>query len=122
MLLERCSDTVQHTETHSYSLISPYVSLPPWICIISSFFLTPLLSPLQFPALQVISLVLDWCHVTPVPETTTSLKRAAPTASPVPSMAPPPSQEPRASSSVQVCYFGFIVDHQNIVVSLPLQM
>lgn len=62
---------------------------------------------LQCPAQQVASHALDWCPATPVPEITTSPSTAAPTASPVHSMAPPPSSVQQPFSSVPVSFLPF---------------
>lgn len=66
-----------------------------------------LISPpllLQSPAQLVTSPALVWFPATLVPETTTSLNMAAPTASPAPSMAPPllPVQPPFSTAPVSV--------------------
>lgn len=59
---------------------------------------------LQCPAQQVASRALAWCPATPVPEITTSLSTAAPTACPVHSMVPPPSLVQPPYSSVPVSF------------------
>lgn len=75
---------------HLFYLISFLLAAPPLL--------------LQSPVQLVTSPALVWFPATLVPETTTSLNMAAPTASPAPSMAPPllPVQPPFSTAPVSV--------------------